>query len=30
VVGLHSTVHNQRKELVLEGSQRFLLRRRPR
>jgi acyl dehydratase len=30
VVGLHSTVHNQRRELVLEGRQRFLLRKRPR
>jgi acyl dehydratase len=29
VVGLHSTVHNQRRELVLEGRQRFLLRKRP-
>lgn len=29
VVGLHSTVHNQRRELALEGRQRFLLRRRP-
>ena len=29
VVGLKSTVHNQRRELVLEGRQRFLLRRRP-
>lgn len=29
VVGLHSTVHNQRRELVLEGRQRYLLRRRP-
>lgn len=28
VVGLRSTVHNQRGELVLEGRQRFLLRRR--
>jgi acyl dehydratase len=28
VVGLHSTVHNQRRELVLDGRQRFLLRRR--
>ncbi len=26
VVGLRSTVHNQRKELVLEGAQRWLLR----
>lgn len=30
VVGLRSTVHNQRRELVLEGSQRYLLRMRPR
>ena len=29
VVGLRSTVHNQRREMVLEGTQRFLLRRRP-
>lgn len=29
VVGLRSTVHNQRRELVLEGRQRFLLRKRP-
>jgi acyl dehydratase len=29
VVGLASTVHNQRRELVLEGRQRFLLRKRP-
>ena len=29
VVGLASTVHNQRRELVLEGTQRFLLRKRP-
>jgi acyl dehydratase len=29
VVGLRSTVHNQRRELVLEGRQRYLLRRRP-
>jgi len=28
VVGLHSTVHNQRGELVLDGRQRYLLRRR--
>ena len=28
VVGFGSTVHNQRRELVLEGRQRFLLRRR--
>ena len=30
VVGLRSTVHNQRRELVLEGHLRFLLRKRPR
>jgi acyl dehydratase len=29
VVGLRSTVHNQRRELVLEGTQRWLLRMRP-
>ncbi len=29
VVGLRSTVHNQRRELVLEGSQRYLIRKRP-
>jgi acyl dehydratase len=29
VVGFRSTVHNQRRELTLEGCQRFLLRRRP-
>ena len=29
VVGLRSTVHNQRGEQVLEGQQRYLLRRRP-
>ena len=29
VVGLRSTVHNQRRDLVLEGRQRFLLRKRP-
>jgi acyl dehydratase len=29
VVGLRSTVHNQRGELVLEGRHRYLLRRRP-
>jgi acyl dehydratase len=29
VVGLASTVHNQRRELVLEGTQRYLLRKRP-
>jgi hypothetical protein len=27
-VGLGSTVHNQRREVVMEGSQRFLLRKR--
>ena len=30
VVGLRSTVHNQRRELVLEGAQRYLLRMRGR
>ena len=30
VVGLRSTVHNQRRELVLEGAQRYLLRMRAR
>lgn len=30
VVGLRSTVHNQRRELVLEGAQRYLLRMRSR
>ena len=30
VVGLHSTVHNQRRELVLEGAQRYLIRMRAR
>jgi acyl dehydratase len=30
VIGLASTVHNQRGELVLSGRQRYLLRRRPR
>ena len=30
VVGLRSTVFNQRRELVLEGRQRYLLRKRPR
>ena len=30
VVTLRSTVHNQRRELVLEGMQKFLVRRRPR
>lgn len=30
VVTLRSTVHNQRRELVLEGVQKFLIRRRPR
>jgi acyl dehydratase len=29
VVGLRSTVHNQRREMVLEGAQRYLLRMRP-
>ena len=29
VIGLRSTVHNQRRELVLEGRQRYLLRRHP-
>ncbi|HVY14776.1 MAG TPA: MaoC family dehydratase [Rhodopila sp.] len=29
VIGFRSTVHNQRKELVLEGRQRYLVRRRP-
>ncbi|MEO9189487.1 MAG: MaoC family dehydratase [Acetobacteraceae bacterium] len=29
VVGMRSTVHNQRREQVLEGRQRYLLRRRP-
>jgi acyl dehydratase len=29
VVALRSTVFNQRRELVLEGSQKFLIRRRP-
>jgi acyl dehydratase len=29
VVTLRSTVFNQRRELVLEGSQKFLIRRRP-
>jgi acyl dehydratase len=29
VVGFTSTIHNQRRELVLEGRQRYLLRRRP-
>jgi acyl dehydratase len=29
VVGLRSTIHNQRRELVLEGTQRWLLRMRP-
>lgn len=28
VVGLHSTVHNQRSELVLDGSQRYIIRKR--
>jgi acyl dehydratase len=29
VIGLRTTVYNQRRELVLEGRQRFLLRKRP-
>ncbi len=29
VIGLRSTVHNQRRELVLEGRQRYVIRRRP-
>jgi acyl dehydratase len=29
VVGFKSTMHNQRRELVLEGRQRYLLRKRP-
>jgi acyl dehydratase len=29
VVTLRSTVHNQQRELVLEGVQKFLIRRRP-
>jgi acyl dehydratase len=29
VVGLRSTVHNQRGELVMEGTQRYLIRKRP-
>lgn len=29
VIGLRSTVHNQRRELVLEGTQRWLVRRQP-
>ena len=29
VVTLRSTVYNQRRELVLEGTQKFLIRRRP-
>ena len=29
VLGFKSTIHNQRRELVLEGRQRYLLRRRP-
>lgn len=29
VVGLRSTVHNQRRELILEGRQRYLIRRKP-
>ncbi|MGI4952742.1 MAG: MaoC family dehydratase [Janthinobacterium lividum] len=29
VIGLASTVHNQRRELLLEGSQRYLVKKRP-
>jgi acyl dehydratase len=29
VLGLASTVHNQRRQLVMEGVQRYLIRRRP-
>ena len=29
VIGLRSTVHNQKGELVMDGRQRYLLRRRP-
>jgi acyl dehydratase len=29
VIGFRSTVHNQRRELVLEGRQRYVIRRRP-
>jgi acyl dehydratase len=29
VVGFRSTIHNQRRDLVLDGRQRYLLRRRP-
>ncbi|CAH2600819.1 MaoC family dehydratase [Rhodovastum atsumiense] len=29
VVGLHSIIHNQRRELVMEGMQKWVLRRRP-
>jgi acyl dehydratase len=29
VVTLRSTVHNQRRELVLEGTQKFLIKKRP-
>ncbi|MCK8784410.1 MaoC family dehydratase [Roseomonas sp. NAR14] len=29
ILGLHSTVHNQRRELVLRGTMRFVIRRRP-
>jgi len=29
VLGFRSTIHNQRRELVMDGKQRFLLRRRP-
>ncbi len=29
VIGFHSTIHNQRRELVLDGRQRYLIRKRP-
>ena len=29
VVGFRSTIHNQRKEMVLEGRQRYLIKKRP-
>ena len=29
VIGLASTVHNQRREKLLEGSQRYLIKKRP-
>jgi len=29
VIGLASTIHNQRRELVLEGRQRYLIRKQP-